>query len=44
LSPEKLRATNDAPKVIANNTGSMGGWKLLSPFFAFVPISAEAEN
>jgi hypothetical protein len=44
LSPEKLRATNEAPRVMASSTGSMGGWKLVSPFFALVPMSAEAEN
>src|SRR5262249_23058519 len=44
LSPEKLRATKVAPSVIARSTGSIGGWKLVSPFFAFVPTSAEAEN
>src|SRR5215469_8357991 len=44
LSPEKLRATKVAPSVMARSTGSMGGWKLVSPFFARVPTSAEAEN
>src|SRR6185312_1756791 len=44
LSPEKLRATKVAPSVIASSTGSIGGWKLVSPFFALVPMSAEAEN
>jgi hypothetical protein len=44
LSPEKLRATKVAPSVMASSTGSMGGWKFVSPFFAFVPMSADAEN
>src|SRR5215469_16877494 len=44
LSPEKLRATKEAPRVMASNTGSMGGWKLVSPFFALVPTSAAADR
>ena len=44
MSPEKLRATNVAPSVMASSTGSIGGWKFVSPFFALVPTSAEAEN
>src|SRR5579863_1586824 len=44
LSPEKLRATKVAPRVIASCTGSIGGCVLASPFLAVVPRSAEAEN
>ena len=44
LSPEKLRATKEAPRVMASSTGSIGGCRLVSPFFALVPTSAEAEN
>ncbi len=44
LSPEKLRATNEAPSASANSTGSIGCCSLASPFFDFEPTSAEAEN
>ena len=44
LSPEKLRATNVAPRLNANSTGSIGGCTFGSPRFDFDPTSAEAEN
>ncbi len=44
LSPEKLRAMNVQPSVSAASTGSTGGCRFSSPFFAFVPMSADAEN
>ena len=44
LSPEKLRATNVAPRLNASSTGSIGGCTLASPRFDFDPTSADAEN
>ena len=44
LSPEKLRATKVAPRVIASSTPSMASIVLASPFLLVEPGSAEAEN
>src|SRR5260370_10917999 len=44
LSPEKLRATSDAPSCSAKATRSIGESVLTGPRRAFEPLSAVAEN
>src|SRR5574338_236595 len=44
LSPEKLRATNVAPRVSARRTPSMADIVLGVPFLFFEPGSAEADR
>ena len=44
LSPEKLRATNEAPSPIAMLTRSIGWFCASAPFLLFEPRSAVAEN
>ena len=44
LSPEKLRAMKVPPSESAARHGSTGACWFSSPFFDFVPMSADAEN